>query len=172
MSNLLQWLTCVYFSESGGGGLRFLCFASCFVSNTWRVCSVKLQPTWEMKRIRWSGGPGVAIASWKSFFLELVASTNGNQCKHDQKTGVVVQALPLTDQGLWFQEPYGAFMSFCRSQHHSPLQLQKGSCSCSCGGHVYWERGSMLEAGLLPLGSAGQPGSLLHVEWKPSMGWT
>lgn len=54
-----------------------------------------------------------------------------------QKTGVVVSALPLIDQGLWFQELYGAYMSFSRSQHHSTPQLQKGSCFCSCGGHVY-----------------------------------
>lgn len=121
----------------------------------------------------WSGGLGVTVASHtcKTFFMELVASTNGNHCIHDLKTGVVVQALLLPDQGLWFQELYGAFMSFPSSQHHhSPLQLQKGSCSCSCGGHVYWERGSKLEAGLLSLGSAGQPGSLLHVSLKPSMG--
>lgn len=79
------------------------------------------------------------------------------------KTGVMVQALLLTDQGLWFQELYGAYMSFSRSQHHSLPQLQKGSCFCSCGGHVYWERGSVLEAGFFSLGSAGQTGSLQHV---------
>lgn len=104
------------------------------VSSTWRVCSVKPWPTWEMKRIR-SGGLGVAIASCtcKTYFMELVASTNGHQCIHDPKTGVVVPALLLTDQGLWFQELYGTYMNCSRSQHHSPSQLQKGSCFCSCG---------------------------------------
>ena len=68
-------------------------------SNTCRMCSVKLWPTWEMKGIVWSGGLGVAVASrtcktsWGSFrFLtELVASANGNQCISDQRTGVVVE---------------------------------------------------------------------------------
>lgn len=48
------------------------------------------------------------------------------------KNAVVVQALLLADQGLWFQELCGAYMSFSRSQQHSPPQLQKGSCFCSC----------------------------------------
>lgn len=100
VSNLLKWLMYVLFFQEGevvGWGL-FALLAPSF-SNTCRMCSVKLWPTWEMKGIMWFGGLGVTIASrtcktsWESFhFLtELVASANGNQCICDQRTWVVVE---------------------------------------------------------------------------------
>lgn len=111
--------------------------AAC-VSNT---CSVKPWSTWEMKRIRWSGGLGVAIASCtcKTSFMKLVASADGNQCIHDQKAGVVVQALLLADQSLLFQELCGAFKSLSRNQHHSPPQLRGRSCFCSVRKGPCWK---------------------------------
>lgn len=134
------------------------------VSNTWRVRAVKLWSTWEMKRMRWSGGLGVAIAPCicKTSFMELVTSTNGNQCIHDPKnwSGGVGLAIDwsrfVVPRALWCL--YELLQESAPFPSPAPERVMFLFLWRPC----VWERGSMLEAGLLSLGSAGHTGSLLY----------
>lgn len=165
MSNLLKWLMYVLFQEGevvAGGSFALL--AASF-SNTCRMCSVKLWPTQEMKGIMWSGGCRVSIASctcktsWKSFsfFRELVASANGNKCRWDQRNRMVVEDFHI-DQA-WFLVPR-ALWDLRASPRVNPFPSSIPErvfflFLCLQRPWVLGEEGSMLEADLLSLGSAG-----------------
>lgn len=77
----------------------------------------------------------------------------------------------MTDQDLWFQELYGAYINFSWSEPHSSPQPQKGFCFhsrvtelCPQRPCVLEEGRSVLEAGLsYPWAVKEQPVSLLHV---------